>query len=273
MPIAGGRSGTRENDLPAPPITPEVDLRNFPFTPVYRARLFGSSFTAHASDAEWRAGVTLFLRAWDQSPAGSLPDSDVELARLADLGRDVASWQTIREIALRGWLRHSDGRLYHPVVTEIVLEAWARRAAARKKGIAGAARRWGSSAGNSRGTGPAIAQPMPGDGKGREAKGSENPEGRASTRATRLPANFEMPPEWIRAAQDALARHGLRELDNVALVAEKFTNYWHAKAGNAAAKIDWRKTWINWVLGEQRQAAPGHARLGIAETAFKAGRA
>ena len=34
-------------------------------------RLFGSSFHARASDAEWRAGVTLWLKSFHQVPAGS----------------------------------------------------------------------------------------------------------------------------------------------------------------------------------------------------------
>lgn len=29
---------------------------------------------------------------------------------------------------------------------------------------------------------------------------------------------------------------------------EKFRNYWAAKAGKDAAKLDWSKTWRNWLL-------------------------
>lgn len=97
---------------------PDSDLRDFPHTPMFRARLFGSSFHAQATDAEWRAGVTLWLKSWDQVPAGSLPNNEIELCRLAELARDVKAWKKLREGALRGWTLCSDGRLYHAVVAE-----------------------------------------------------------------------------------------------------------------------------------------------------------
>jgi len=155
-------------------IPAECDLRDFPFTPLFRSRLFGSSFHARSTDAEWRAGVTLWLKSWDQVPAGSLPNDDVDLCRLAELGRDRKTWAKVREGAMRGWVRCDDGRLYHPVVAEGVLDAWSRRAAARRKGIAGASARWSTSnaqampqLSDSDGTGnaTAIARAMPGDGK------------------------------------------------------------------------------------------------------------
>lgn len=112
------------DELPPPLVSPEVDLRDFPYTPLFRARLFGSGFHARADDAEWRAGVTLWLKSWDQNPSGSLPDDDIELARLAELGRDVKTWLRVKAMALRGWVRCSDGRLYHRVVAEGINEAW-----------------------------------------------------------------------------------------------------------------------------------------------------
>lgn len=45
-------------DVPSPPISADVDVRSFPYTPIYRARMFASSFNAHVSDAGWRAGVS-----------------------------------------------------------------------------------------------------------------------------------------------------------------------------------------------------------------------
>lgn len=107
-----------------PPLTPaDADLRAFQFTPIFRSRLFGSSFHARVNDAEWRAGVTLWLKSWDQVPAGSLPNDDIDLCRLAELGRDLRAWKKHRDGALRGWVLCSDGRLYHPVVAEGVNEA------------------------------------------------------------------------------------------------------------------------------------------------------
>jgi hypothetical protein len=116
------------------PLVPSyVDLSGYGWMPFYGHRLFGSDFNAKCSDAEWRAGVTLWWRAWNQVPAASLPDDDAALARLADLGRDVKTWKRLRDNALRGFVKCSDGRLYHKVMAELVLEAWDRRVSERER--------------------------------------------------------------------------------------------------------------------------------------------
>ena len=109
----------------------DCDLRDFPFMPLDIARLFNSEFHARANDAEWRAGLTLWLKSFHQVPAGSVPDDDVSLTRLAELGRDVKTWRKVKEVALYGWVRCNDGRLYHPVVVEKVREAWDGKRAQR----------------------------------------------------------------------------------------------------------------------------------------------
>jgi hypothetical protein len=129
--------------LPDPLVSPHVDLRDFPYMPMEVERLFGSEFHAQTSDAEWRAGVTLCLKSFHQVPAASLPDDDVALARLAELGRDVRSWRRVKSGALRGWVRCRDGRLYHRVVAEKALEAWIEKLGQRKSGGIANAKRWG----------------------------------------------------------------------------------------------------------------------------------
>ena len=110
--------------LPEPMVPAEVDLRDFAYMPIDIIRLFGSEFHANATDAEWRAGVTLWLKSYHQVPAASIPDDDVALARLAELGRDLKAWKKIKANALRGWNKCADGRLYHPVVAEKVIDGW-----------------------------------------------------------------------------------------------------------------------------------------------------
>ncbi|MDO8775698.1 MAG: hypothetical protein Q7K57_44755 [Burkholderiaceae bacterium] len=120
--------------MTTPPLTPAAgDLRDFPHTPVYRARLFASEFHAQATDAEWRAGLTLWVKSWDQVPAGSLPVDDVSLCRLAELGRDLKSWKKIKDGAMRGWILCTDGRMYHPTVAEGVNHALDAKVAQRNK--------------------------------------------------------------------------------------------------------------------------------------------
>lgn len=112
------------NDFPAPLTPADCDLRDFKFIPIDIVRLFNSEFHARSDDSVWRAGITLWMKSFHQVPAGSIPDDDVALARLAELGRDVKSWKKIKEGSLYGWVKCSDGRLYHPVVAEKALEAW-----------------------------------------------------------------------------------------------------------------------------------------------------
>ncbi len=121
------------DDLPEPLVSAEVDLKDFAWTPIYSARLSGSAFHARATDAEWRAGVTLWLKAQDQIPAGSLPNDDIELCRLAELGRDLKTWRKIRDGALRGWRVCSDGRLYNNVVAEVVNDQWDKKRSQRDR--------------------------------------------------------------------------------------------------------------------------------------------
>jgi hypothetical protein len=177
-------------DAPPPLVPAEVDLRDYAFTPLFRARLFGSSFHARATDSEWRAGVTLWLKSWDQVPAGTLPDDEIDLCRLAELGRDIKTWRKIAKGALHGWVKCSDDRLHHPVVAEGVLGAWETRTKQSRRGSAGAREKWrkhreamaqaAPANGISKSSTMALAagsdgacnaQAMLSDGKGREGKG------------------------------------------------------------------------------------------------------
>ncbi len=131
-----------KHSLPDPLVPANCDLRDFQFMPMDIMRLFNSEFHALSSDSEWRAGVTLWMKSYHQVPAASIPDDDVMLARLAELGRDVESWKEIKEKSLRGWIKCSDGRLYHPVVAEKALEAWIEKLLNSLSGATGNAKRW-----------------------------------------------------------------------------------------------------------------------------------
>jgi hypothetical protein len=76
-------------------------------------RLRDSEFAAGVTGEAFRAGVLLWCAAWHQVPAASLPDNDTELANLAGYGRVVKEWRKVREQALTGFVKCSDGRLYH----------------------------------------------------------------------------------------------------------------------------------------------------------------
>lgn len=118
---------------PAPPIPPDVDLRGLEYMPLFGGHLFGSDFHACATDAEWRAGLTLWWAAWNQVPAGSLPNDDIVLCRLAELGRNLREWRRVKSRALHGFSECSDGRLYHPFLCAQALVAWEKRVKDRRR--------------------------------------------------------------------------------------------------------------------------------------------
>lgn len=67
----------------------------------------------------------------------------------------------------------------------------------------------------------------------------------ARRRGTRLPENWrpsDTDRQWTLTHLDQTTAG--REL-------EKFRNYWIAKAGKDATKLDWDRTWRNWVLNTQ----------------------
>jgi hypothetical protein len=65
----------------------------------------------------------------------------------------------------------------------------------------------------------------------------------------RAPKGTRLPVDWLLPLDDeawALAQGMTRE--KVQATATKFKNYWLAKSGKDATKIDWSRTWQNWVL-------------------------
>lgn len=126
------------------PLTPaNCNLQDFPRMMIDIPRLRGSEFDAILDDGAWRAGLNLWLTSWHQVPAASLSDDDASLAKAAGLGRDVRTWKKVKAEALRGWLKCTDGLLYHPVVAEMALEAWLEKLAQALSSGAGNAKRWG----------------------------------------------------------------------------------------------------------------------------------
>lgn len=139
-PRAAGKRGASVK-LPPPPLPEDCDLTGLPFLPLETDRLLNSDFILETSDAEFRAGVMLWVKSWGRIPAASLPSDDGALARL--LGLSPAQWARVKAKALRNWVRHADGRLYHPVLTRLALGAWIDRLKARLKSGKGHAARWG----------------------------------------------------------------------------------------------------------------------------------
>jgi hypothetical protein len=102
---------------PAPPIPRDIDLRDFRFMPLDIVQLQNSETWAMADGWAAKALVNLWTRAWHQIPAGSLPDDE----RLLRTWAGVPDWESVRDTALRGFVKCSDGRLYHRVICKKAL--------------------------------------------------------------------------------------------------------------------------------------------------------
>ncbi|WP_298165079.1 DUF1376 domain-containing protein [Novosphingobium sp.] len=114
-------------DLPEPLTPADCDLRDFEFMPLHVARLRDSDLAAEEDpEACWYA-VLLWAASWHQVPAASLPDNDAVLCKLIGLGRDLKTFRKHRAGSLRGFVKCSDGRLYHAVVAERAMTSWMRK--------------------------------------------------------------------------------------------------------------------------------------------------
>lgn len=129
--MSGHNESTQTSQLPPPPVSAEVDLRRFPTMPLDVQRLRDSDFVALATPEEFRVGLLLLCAAWHQLPAGSLPSDDRLLCSLARV--ELKTWMRLKQGALRGFFQHSDGRLYHPVLTETVLKSWSSMRAQKQR--------------------------------------------------------------------------------------------------------------------------------------------
>lgn len=118
-----------DNALPDPFINPEIDLRDFRYMPLDVVQLFNSETWAMADGWGAKACVNLWIRAWHQVPAGSLPNND----NLLKTWSGIDNFDDVRDVALRGFVACNDGRLYHRTICEKAEDAWQNKRANRQR--------------------------------------------------------------------------------------------------------------------------------------------
>ena len=276
------------NPLLAPLTPPDCDLRDFRFMPLDVVRFAQSDLVSFEDPAAVVAAILLWGAAWHGTPAGSLTDDDRSLCRLAGYGRGGAEWERVREGAMRGWVKCSDSRLYHPVVAEKVVEAWAGRLKLRHRTYCAAIRKHNErhpddhrSAPNleqwealgrpelvtrdmaavSRVTASALSRPShtkkrskgEGQGTGDSGQGIYPSGGAAASRGSRLASDWSLPREW----RDWTVAELSWDQSAIDREAAKFADWWHAKAGKDAAKVDWLATWRGWCRRADEPRAGG----------------
>jgi hypothetical protein len=115
--------------LPDPLVPAEVYLLGLNWMELDVVRLMDSDMFAVSTGDEFKAAVALWCKSFHQRPGGSLPDNDKVLAELSR----AKNWRKVKAVAMRGWIKCSDGRFYHPTVAEKVLIAWPIRQAFEEK--------------------------------------------------------------------------------------------------------------------------------------------
>lgn len=75
--------------------------------------------------------LMLWCTAWQQAPCGSLPSDERILC--ARIGIPSKLWAKHRDVLLRGWEAHDDGRLYHAVITAQVVGMLTKKAEERQR--------------------------------------------------------------------------------------------------------------------------------------------
>lgn len=119
---------------PAPMVPAEVDLRAFHWMPLHHRRLRRSAFWLRASDQVKAISVELWCEAYEQVPAGSLPDDDVALCGAAGFSRrEIEAWLAVKAEVMSAWRLCSDGRWYHPFLCTVVMERWAEISSRRER--------------------------------------------------------------------------------------------------------------------------------------------
>lgn len=131
--------------LPEPPVPPELDLREFRFMKLNVVQLLNSDTWDEACEEPFAAAacMNLWMRAWHQVPAGSLPDNPNRIKKWMGIpSASDADAMRAHEIALRSFVKCSDGRLYHPVICDLAIDAWDKKSTRSDAAREAAKARW-----------------------------------------------------------------------------------------------------------------------------------
>jgi uncharacterized protein YdaU (DUF1376 family) len=247
------------NDLPPPLVEPRVDCTDLDGFMLNTERLMSSELPALYGNEIIGAALMLWCRAWKQRPAASLPDDDKVNSAFARL--PLARFRKLKDAVMHGFVKCSDGRLYHPVLAAEAAKAYEKKISFQKRRAADAQRirNWRERKPHQHRDGTGLLSEgdaetpnetrfntrvvADGNGKDRDrylesplSVGSKSPK-----RGTRLAAEWR-PNErdWIDASNLLGSRQAENEL-------AKFRDYWPAQPGKNAVKLDWDATWRNWV--------------------------
>ncbi len=227
--------------------------------------------TAHLNVAEHGAYLLLLMAYWRHG--GPLVDDDVELRNIAKMS--PLKWKKSRK-RIRAFFfsifiggQACLGQKRAELELRKALELHDKKS---KAGIAGNIKRWGNRIADGSHSDPGANRKSIADGIANaspvpiplplELKTSNqssapptaspspkppDPKPQSQPKGRRWTAEDEIPPNWTFEAERLRAENNLPPI-NLPVENIKFTNYWIAKNGRAAAHLDWKRTYLNWIL-------------------------
>jgi uncharacterized protein YdaU (DUF1376 family) len=169
-------------ELPPPLTQSECDCTDLDGFMLNVERLMASELVALSSHETVAAALFLWCRAWKQRPAASLPDDDRVNAAFARL--PLAKFKRLKSQVLHGFVKCSDGRLYHRVLAGEAANAYQRKLSFQKRrnDDAERLRKWREKRGETRCDAEGQDRESTGQGLHRESDSA--------------PASFA-PPDWL----------------------------------------------------------------------------
>jgi hypothetical protein len=185
--------------------------------------LFEATFYSRRMLSDGFLDERIVLRRWGQDVADELSQNDPKRP----------SWVPVEG----GWLIH-DFEKHHPLRADIEAKRAGISATRSQAGSKGAAKRW-----------QPDSKAMANDSSETETETeTTTPKGVvARKRGTRISEQFEVTAEMVTwAAKETPSVDGKRST-------EKFINHFMAKSGRDATKVDWVRTWKNWLMTDQER--------------------
>lgn len=207
--------------------------------------------TARLSCEQHGAYLQLLFDYW---VAGPPPDDDATLARI--VGLELKAWKRHRPV-LQRYFTVENGEWRHKRVDQELAGAAERSGKAAAKAKAAADARWererdkhptADALSNAPSMPEGLPEQCPADAihlSPVTLPAEEGSSAGAAKRGSRLPTDWSPDPEDVAYA----VGEGFTERE-ARRIGEIFRDYWSARSGKDATKLDWHATWRNWIRGE-----------------------
>lgn len=208
-------------------------MADFPALPLWTDAYIAD--TVHLTNEEHGVYLRLLMFAW-RAPDCTLPDDDKRLALM--VGVSPGKWEKIKPAVMAFW-RLKGGKWHQK---RLLAERDYVEKSRAQKSAAGKASAKAKALKNNDEVSTAVNQPLPTERQQPiPTPIKEKTEAKASSKkiGCRLPEDFKPDQEWSLA-------QGL-SVDVLQREFDQFRDYWTAKSGKDATKLDWQATWRTWV--------------------------